>query len=373
MKIGIDFHSAEQPGSGNCTYVRNLVDALLDLNNDNEYVLYVTDSGYPYYQKFADARGVSIRTLAGKDAPRRLLSLGLKTYQDRTDILHVQYVAPPFFRGKLVVTIHDICYLRYPEYFSFGKRIYLKHLVPRALKKSHQIIAVSDFSRQEIIRAYRVAEEKTHITPEAAPPQFIPGTNLQEQEVLLNRLGIKPKYLLFVGRLDVRKNISALISAFALLKRTKPIPHQLVITGRRDFLPGALQEQISGEDIVPHIVFTGFVPEELLPRLYAQAEVFVYPSFYEGFGLPVLEAMASGCPVIASNTSSLPEIAGEAALLVDPRQPERLAQAIWTVVSDGRLRKRLRQKGLEQARKFTWRRTAETTMSAYKKAVQASA
>jgi glycosyltransferase involved in cell wall biosynthesis len=373
MKIGIDFHSAEQAGSGNCTYIRNLVESLIDLNTDNEYFLYITDSAYPYYRKFDNRRNIYIRPLAGKDAPRRLLSLGLKTYHDRIDILHVQYVAPPFFRGKLVVTIHDISFLHYPKYFAFGKRVYLKYLVPYTLRKSHQIITVSEFSRQDIIRTYHVPADKIQLTPEAAHPRFIPDTILQEQKALLRKLGIQDKYLLFVGRLDVRKNISALISAFSMIKRTKAIPHQLVIAGRQDFLRGPLQKQILAEDILPHVVFTDFVPEELLPTLYAHAEVFVYPSFYEGFGLPVLEAMASGCPVIASNTSSLPEITGDAGLLVNPHQPEKLAQAIWMVISDGILRESLRRKGLERSRKFNWRETAERTISVYKKAVQAPA
>ena len=370
MKIGIDFHAAEQAGSGNCTYIRNLVESLLATDRDNEYFLYIMDPAFPYYRQFADRRNVHLRPIGAKEALRRIPRLGLKTRLDRVDLLHVQYVAPPFYRGKLVVSIHDLSFVGNPNFFSWGKRTYLRILVPFSLKKASQVIAISDFSRQAIISTYHIPAERVHLTYLAARSGFRPEKNPDEQRSLIRKLGLRDQFLLFVGRLDVRKNILALIRAFTYLKKTKGIPHQLVITGKKDFLPVPLLKEIFADDIAQHIILTGFVPDELLPTLYSLAEVFVYPSLYEGFGLPVLEAMASGCPVIASNTTSLPEIVEEAGLLVNPRLWEGLAEAIWKVISDDTLRADLKRKSLAQSQKFRWAETAQKTMSVYKKAIQ---
>jgi glycosyltransferase involved in cell wall biosynthesis len=370
MKIGIDFHAAEQEGSGNCTYIKNLVESLLATDRENEYFLYITDPAFPYYRQFVDRRNVHLRPLGAKDALRRIPWLGLKTRLDRVDLLHVQYVAPPFYRRKLVVSVHDLSFVDNPDYFSWGKRTYLKILVPFSLKKAGQVITISDFSRRDIISAYHIPAERIHVTHLAAHPRFKPELNPEAKRSALKKLGLQDRFLLFVGRLDVRKNIMTLLRAFSYLKRTKRIPHQLVITGKKDFLPVPLLKEIYADDIVQHVVLTGFVPDELLPTLYSLAEVFVYPSLYEGFGLPVLEAMASGCPIIASNTTSFPEIVGEAGLLVNPRLWEGLAEAIWTVISDETLRADLRQKSLAQSQKFRWAETAQKTMNVYKKAIQ---
>jgi len=365
MRIGIDFHAAEQEGTGNCTYIRRLVESLLTLNGDHEYFLYITDPSRPYYEYFRHRPSVCLRNLPARNALARTPALGLKTLADKLDILHVQYVAPPIHAGKLVVTVHDISFARIPGYFSRGLRLYLKTLVPFSLKKASGIITISEYSKQDIGKRYSVPTERIHITPLAAGPEFKPDETPETRQTLLRRLGFQGPYILYVGRLDPRKNVVALTRAFADLKKTGNIPHRLVIAGRGNSQPERFRSDVEKAGLGRQAVWTGFIPDELLPSLFSQAEVFVYPSLYEGFGLPPLEAMACGCPVIASNVTALPEVIGTAGLLIDPAQTASLVEAILKVISDKALREKMRRDGLAQSRKFSWTDTARKTLAVY--------
>ena len=368
MKVGIDFHAAEQEGTGNCSYIRNLVEALIGLGSSDEFFLYITDPALAYFQRFQGLPRVHLRGLAGSNAVRRLVSLGRQASADRLDVLHVQYVAPPFYKGKLIVSVHDLAFVRNPRWFPLAKRFYLRTLVPRSLRRSSQVITLSQFSRQEIVRVYPFCAERTHVTPLAAGPRFRPGQGSPEEAAALGALGINKEYLLYVGRLNVRKNIPALLAAFACLKRTQGIPHQLVLAGPGDFWPGRGRNgRRKGDGLGPQAVWAGLVPEDLLPTLYSRASVFIFPSLYEGFGLPILEAMACGCPVVASRAASIPEIAGEAAVLVFPPEPGRLAEAVHRILADPKLREHLRLKGLERSGRFQWSDTAQKTSAIYRR------
>jgi glycosyltransferase involved in cell wall biosynthesis len=368
MRIGIDFHLAEREGTGNCSYLRQLVEALLDLGQDHEYLLYVTNPACPYYQTLPLQANIRLRPLAARNTFQRISTLGLKSLTDKVDVLHVQYVAPPVHGGKLVVTIHDISFVHCPDYFSLPLRVFLKTLVPLSIRKAAQIITVSEFSRADIQHHYPAAANKVQITHDAPASKYKPVHDPLLKQILFRTLGLQEKYILYVGRLDRRKNIGGLIRAFSLLKKTQGIPHQLVIAGQKDYLPRPLQEEISEGDIGEQILFTGFVPEELLPALYSLAEVFVYPSLYEGFGLPALEAMACGCPVIASNVTALPEVIGTAGLLIDPAQTASLVEAIIKVISDKALREKMSRDGLARAWTFSWTETAKKTLAVYEAA-----
>ncbi len=366
MRIGIDFHHAEREGTGNCSYIRNLFEALLGLEPDNDYFLYVWDPCHAYYDRFRDRERVRLRPLWSRSAPGRLASLGVLARKDKVDVLHVQYVAPLFFRGPLVVSVHDLAFLDRPECFPRSVRAYLKALVPAGLRRAAQVMTLSEFSRRALAARFPGCADKVHVGPLAACPRLSrPGTRRDRD---LQAIGVRGPFALYVGRLDARKNIPVLLKAFAMVKAEGGFGHQLVLAGPKDYWPAALDRELSRTPVREDILRTGLVSEETLARLYAAADVFVYPSLYEGFGLPVLEAMAAGCPTIASDSTSLPELVGDAGLLVPAGEPSRLAGALKRVLTDKRFRESLARKGRARAGRFSWSETARLTMAAYRRA-----
>lgn len=370
MRIGIDFHHAEREGTGNCSYIRNLFEALLGLEPENDYFLYVWDPCHAYYDRFRDRERVRLRPLWASSAPGRLASLGFLARKDKVDVLHVQYVAPPFFRGPLVVSVHDLAFLDRPECFPRPVRAYLKALVPPGLRRASEVMTLSEFSRQALASRFPGCASKVHVGPLAACPRLRrPGTRPDSD---LRSIGVRGPFILYVGRLDARKNIPVLLRAFTTLKAEGSLGHQLVLAGRKDYWPAGIERELSRSPVREDVVRPGLVSEETLAGLYASADVFVYPSLYEGFGLPVLEAMAAGCPTIASNATSLPELVGDAGLLVAAEDPSRLAGALRRVLTDGRFRKSLARKGRARAGRFSWSETARLTMAAYRRAAGAA-
>lgn len=364
MRIGIDFHSAEREGTGNCTYIRNLIEHLLELDIENEYFLYVSDLGFNYYKRFKNINNIHLRAIPIRNPLFRISLMGLLTYKDKVDVLHVQYNAPFIFRGKLIVSIHDITYVHYPQYFRKYEVIRQNILIPINIKKADKILTLSNFSKDDIVKNYHADEKKIEVIYLAANPIF--SINKTNNQSVLAKYGILGNFILSVGRIDARKNIESLIRAFVELKREMGIKQKLVLIGREDYLTEHIRNELFNELKNRDIVFAGYVQEEDLPVFYNFADVFVYPSRYEGFGLPCLEAMACGCPVIASNVSSLSEIIGDAGVLVNPLNIKEIASSIYNVISDNKLRGEMITKGLKQVNLFSWRKTAEKTLDIYK-------
>jgi glycosyltransferase involved in cell wall biosynthesis len=286
------------------------------------------------------------------------------------DVLHSPaFITPVKSPCPKVVTIHDIAYLLYPSHFSLAWMTYMKTLMPLSVRSAAAIICGSENSRQDIIRAYGVAPHKVRVVPYGIDQRrFHPGAVLNSQWAA--GLGIRDGYLLHVGALAERKNIPALLRAIANLRsHGKWGSRQLVLAGPAP--PGmtgasAIYEAIQQLDLASSVVVAGHVPDEHIPGLYTHASALIMPSLYEGFGFPVLEAMSSGTPVIASNTSSLPEVAGDAALLVPPLDEQALADAIADVLECSTAADELRSKGLQRARQFSWKRTADETVKVYR-------
>lgn len=365
MRIGIDAHAAERDGSGNCTYIRNLLLGLSRFDEKNEYLLYVTDLSHPFYQSFRERSNFKLKNLLLKNPVLRIpLVLAGRTYVDKLDILHVQYNSPLVFRGRLVVTIHDLSFLHHPEFFSRQEAYRLKVITRATVKKSACILTGSQHARDDIIQAYAVVPEKVKVIYHGISDRYVPETGGKFSSETLQKYGIEPPYILFVGRLNPRKNLSALLKAFDACK-AQGLPHKLVIAGKKDFAAQDLQVLFKSLSSQDDIVLTGYVPDEELPQLYSQADMFVYPSLYEGVGLPVLEAMSSGIPVVTSNSTSLRELVGSAGVLVDTTSVEDLAREIVRLADDPDLRGRLREKGLARAKTFSWDETARGTLEAY--------
>jgi glycosyltransferase involved in cell wall biosynthesis len=362
MKIGIDFHLAEREGTGNCTYMRNLVESLLAIDARNEYILYITRENYPYHDRFHAYKNVSLSYLGSGSPLERMLRLGRQTFRDGIDILHVNYYGPPFYHGKLIMTVHDLSFEHLPDCFTTFERVKDRILIPFYIRRADRILTVSEFSKEDMVKLYGAAPEKIVVGYNGVNPAFKPLTGGEEQEEaakILSSYGINKAYILYIGRLNRRKNLHILIDAFNRIKKDGKFEHQLVIVGRRDFLPASDMEMINSSPFYQDIVFTGYLPDQHLPLAYGRADVFVYPSLFEGFGLPCLEAMACGCPVVTSNTTSLPEVVGDTGILIDPLNPGEIAAAINAVLTDSGQRSAMARKGLERAKLFTWKHTAE--------------
>jgi len=368
MRIGIDAHAAEADGSGNCTYIRNLVLSLLAVDPENDYFLYVADPSHSFYRRLEGRPNVVLRNLKAKNPLVRIpVSLSRATAKDEVDILHVQYIAPPYHRGALVVTIHDLGFLRVPKTFSRFFVWRSKILVARAARRAAKIITGSINSKEDILKTYGLEEGKVEIVLCGVDPAFFEPPGPRRIEEVAVKYGLRRPYILSVSRLNPRKNLDVLAGAFSRFKAAGRRPHALVIAGRQDFETKktiASVRAAGGADVC----LPGFVADEDLPSLYHGAETFVYPSLFEGVGLPVLEAMASGVPVLTSATSSLPEIAGDAALTVNPRSEEEIAAALARLSDDRALREMLSTKGRTRAREFSWETAARRTLEIYRSA-----
>lgn len=260
---------------------------------------------------------------------------------------------------RQVVTVHDLSVIDHPEGFNPLFREYYRFLLPRLARRVRAVITPSAFTKERLVEWAKVAPSQVYAIPLGVDGRFRPQ-EAQAVERARMALGIPSAYyILGLGTLEPRKNLSRLLSAWERVQRELSEEVWLVVAGGKG--KRLVFKELALERLPPRLYFTGRVPDELLPPLYAGALAFVYPSLYEGFGLPPLEAMACGTPVLASNAASLPEVVGDAGLLVNPYDVEAIAHGIRQLVQDGTLREELRRKGLERARRFTWERTAEST------------
>ncbi len=377
MKIGIDARTLSGRFTGDRTYWRGLISGLAAVDTANEYLLYtrgpVEGEPMPLGPNFAWRQ---IEQPAN-DAGWMLSAFPRALKADKIDVAHTQYNIPLLGAPcPIVTTIHDVSFQVHPELFLPKDRWILNTLVPRSMQKAAVIIAVSESTRRDILRFNSaVAQDKVHVVREAAGPQFqLPNGGQETARAAANRaLGLDNQpYLLAVGVLQPRKNLALLLEALAKVKSApSPPPHRLVIAGKRGWLdetddqiaalPGSVRQQI---------VLTGYVADADLPLLYGGADALCYPSRYEGFGLPPLEAMACGCPVLCSRSSSLPEVVGDAGILLPADAAEAWASALKTLLASPAARADWRKRGLKRAALFSWDKAATETLAVYKNCVR---
>ena len=380
MRVCWDVSAAAHGRAGLGRYMRELATAMLACDDRNEYVA--------FYNRSDEARlptpldGLARIPVEQGDKPWRLrtaLSHVLNRSQDSLfsgiDLFHATDNLLPFLTGiPSVFTLHDLVFRFYPETVSGPNRWFLKMMTGRFLRASDAVIAVSERTKRDAQLLYGIPNSRISVIHEGVHSRFRPAGQ-DEIERVKHRYDLPARYLLFVGTIEPRKNLSTLLEAMTALKRqeadgtVEPIAPKLVVVGKTGWLSDGFFRRIHELDLDREVVLPGFVPDEDLPAVYSGAECFVFPSLYEGFGLPVLEAMACGAPVICSNTSSLPEIAGDAALLFDPGNPAEVRDAIVRVRSESSLRGELIGLGLRQAARFTWRDAAERTLEVYAAAV----
>ena len=287
-----------------------------------------------------------------------------RAVSDKIELIHCTTPYGTFMpcRYRNVITICDVTPLLFPAAHNRMNVWHHRYVLPAILKRADRIITISECSKRDIVKFYGISEQKITVTMLAADACYTPHPEGPGGAFVKD---LPRPYVLNVGTLEPRKNLDGLLRAFAQAKKSG-VPHTLVIAGARGWGDSRLAPLLRELGIAGSVIFTGFVEDEDLPHLYAGADFFVYPSLYEGFGIPVLEAMACGTPVIASNTSSIPEVAGDAALLVDPHSDAELSAAIISLAGDGKLRQELRERGVEQSARFTWQRTVDETLTLYR-------
>ena len=373
MRIAIDAHSVGTGLGGNESYATNLIEALAEIDQTNRYTLYVTKR--EAVERFGNRwPNFLVRsTLPHTPLIRIPLTLSAELRRNPVDVLHVQFTSPPFSPCPVVVSIHDLSFEHLPETFKWRSRKQLRITVRRTARQASQVIALSEYARNDIVNTYQVSPERISVIPLSAGAHFRPIVNEEELQRVRQTYGIKGEYMLSVGAIQPRKNLGRLVAAYARLRRAKPevkLP-KLVLAGKCGWLYDETFRAIKELELSEAVIVTGYVPENDLPALYSGAVCFIYPSYFEGFGLPPLEAMQCGVPVIAGDRTSLPEVVGDAGILVDPYDVDALAAALEKVVSDADLRSELSVKGLARAKLFEWRETARQTLAVYRKATSA--
>jgi glycosyltransferase involved in cell wall biosynthesis len=372
LHIAIDAHSVGAELGGNESYAVNLIEALAQIDQTNDYTLYVTKRAA--VERF-DQRWPNFKvkqTLPHTPLVRIPLTLSRELRRHPVDLLHVQYTAPPFAPCPVVTTIHDLAFEHLPETFNRRSWMQLRLTVRPTARRAAHIITVSEYSRADISRTYGIAPQRITVTPEAASTKFFPVTNETELRRVRESYGIQEHYILSLCSIQPRKNLVRLIEAYSSLRGVRPegkLP-QLVLAGKRGWLNTEIFRTAERNALGKDILFTDYVPERDLAGLYSGALCFVYPSYFEGFGLPVVEAMQCGVPVIAGNRTSLPEVIGDAGLLFDPFDTQALVNALAQVIDDSEGRAVLRSKGLERAKSFNWKTTARLTLGVYERAVK---
>lgn len=369
MRIGIDAtYLLTAQRSGVETYALNLVASLLELTGGDPLYLYAAGFDRP-----ADAASVLSRAQRCRLAanPRLWLRVRMPLLMalDRVDVAHFPgTLLPAWLPCPAVTTFYDLAVLRYPELYAHRELGYYQDLVPAAARRSRAVLAISECTARDLVAAFNVDPAKVFVTPLGVDPHFRPVADAESQ-VARRHSPQAPYILATVGSGHPRKNLVSVVEAFTAVAEPGL---SLVIVGAAQRDQAAVRA-VEASPLRDRIHLLGHVPQEDLPMIYSAASVFCFPSLYEGFGLPVLEAMACGTPVICSNTSSLPEVAGDAAVLIDPADPEQLPRAIAEVLADGELSARLSAAGRRRAAGFTWERCAGLTLEAYRYAAEAGA
>ena len=367
MKIAIDVRRIEDFGIG--TYVRNLVRTLASVDSENEYYL----MGDPEKATAVTILPKNFHTVCWETPPGTIamyLELNRLLRANSIDLLHIPYVrVGHYVPCPYLVTVHDVADFIYDTHRSLKQSLRWR-LVRKALQRAQRIIAVSHATKREIESLFSVAPEKIIVVENAIDERFLEAIRSEEREIVLERYQVHDPFLLYVGSAKPQKNVARLIEAFAVIKgelRDDPIYHnlKLIIIGNEISEHSDLRRAVIRTRMQNDVRFLGFVPVDTLKVFYKSAEVFVFPSLHEGFGLPPLEAMAQGTPVVTSNVSSLPEVVGDAAVLVNPENVFDIARGVQQVLMSEDLRWELRRKAKGQLDRFSWERSIGRVLEVY--------
>jgi len=369
-RIAIDYTPAYEQGGGIGRYVRELVTSLAEIDKETPYSLFIAGAG-----QLGDSPEGNFQWKPTKISPkwfariwhRLRMPIPIDLFTGQLNLFHAtDFVLPPTLpTTKTILTVHDLSFIRVPDAASPRLRAYLNQVVPRSVKNANHILADSQATKEDIVEFYDTPAEKITVLLSGVDKIFMPQADKSQIDSVRQKyqIGSKP-YIFTIGTVQPRKNYSRLIQALARLRENK-YDVQLVIAGGKGWLEDEMYQTIEETKLFDFVKLIGFADEVDLPTLYSDAMCFAFPSLYEGFGLPILESMACGTPVVTSNISSLPEVAGNDALLVDPYDVEELAYALERILTDTELRQKLVDGGLQRAKAFTWERSAIQLRSVY--------
>jgi glycosyltransferase involved in cell wall biosynthesis len=348
-------------------YIQNLLNHLPEVDPHFDYTVFLGERRYP------GGSGLNLRFSrlpTQRPQARIFWEQAIQPWSVRKaglDLIHgTAFVGPQVSTCPFVVTVHDLSFISYPQNFPALNRAYLRTFTQLSVRRARRVIAVSESTKRDLMRYYDVSGDRVDVVYNGVDPSFRPMPAADVAEFRRQR-ELPDRFILFVGTLEPRKNVTRLIEAYARLPRSRP---PLMLLGGKGWLYDEVFGCVETLELRGEVSFVGYVPVEELPLWYNAASLFVYPSLYEGFGLPPLEAMACGTPVVASDASSLPEVVGQAGLLADPTSSEALAQAIQQVLESPVLQEEMGAAGLVRAKGFSWRRTADCTVASYRRALK---
>jgi glycosyltransferase involved in cell wall biosynthesis len=369
MRFSVDAHAIGCRLTGNEVYIRNLLSYFARLDQDSEFFAYLAK---PWAESSVPQR-FEKRRVSANPFKRLGLDLAARVRADRPDLLHVQYTGPLFCPVPLVVSVHDVSYLEYPQYFTRFRAAQLKLTVKRTVENAARVLTPSEFSRDAILRHYSIDERKVIVVPNAASAVFRPVERQVAAAAVEKKFGFPGPFILTVGDLQPRKNHLGLMRAFESVLRANPqLAHRLVFVGKETWYTRELRRAVASSAIADRVHFTGFVEDADLVHFYSACDLMVFPSFYEGFGLPILEAMACGRAVACSSLTAMPEVADGAGILFDPYSQQEMVRAISDVLLDAELRMRLERLGTQRAAQFSWEQSARRTLDVYYEVAGAS-
>jgi glycosyltransferase involved in cell wall biosynthesis len=365
MRIGIDARIAHYSCGGIRSYVLHLLGALAALDGEMDYLVLHSRKGRDISPSVSNFRPVPCWTPSHHRFER--WTLGIEIARWGVDLLHSpDFIPPAFGYSRSVITIHDLNFLYYPRFLTSESRRYYNGQIEWAVERAEHILADSHATKADLASLLGVASERITVVHLAADSSFRPLPEMEARQGA-GRYGLEPGFLLFVGTLEPRKNVPGLLQAYRIVLDQAVTSSPLVLVGGKGWLYDEIFDWVERLDLRGQVRFLHAVPDTDMPRLYNAASLLTTPSFYEGFGLPALEAMSCGTPVVVSDRASLPEVVGEAGLLVDPDKPEDIARALRRVLTNESLRARMRRMGLTQAARFSWRLVAQQTLAVYRK------
>jgi len=373
LRVCLDLSPTVHRRAGLGTYAGALASAFHSLEDTADLTLFYNDPAHAHPLPSALAN-LPHQTIPLATKPWRLLAalsqqldFGLDRWLPECEIFHAtEHLLPRLKRCKTVLTVHDLIFALFPEHHLPLNKWFLNRFMPVFVRRADAIITISESSQRDLVRLYNVPTERITVIYEGVDARFQSNSDPESSTSLRQRYHLPDRFILYVGTIEPRKNLTTLLEAL------KPLQGmysglKLVIAGRPGWLYQPTFDRIKALGLEDQVRVLGYVPDEDLPALYRAAEVFVFPSLYEGFGLPPLEAMACGTPVICSNTSSLPEVVGDAGLLVNPHDVAAWTAALERLLSEAELRQELRQRGLHRATKFTWKEAAGRTLEVYQR------
>jgi glycosyltransferase involved in cell wall biosynthesis len=363
MRIGIFVAMAGRSAGGPETYEVELVRALARLDQRNEYLVYCTGP------EAAAAIGVrqpnfAYRLLRPAFRPVSIaITLPAMLARDGLDFYHCTFTPPPWSPREYVFTVHCLSSLRHPEFYRPLTAMRLNALIKVGVRRARQIVCVSGTTRDDVAAEFGIPLERMAVTYNGVGPEFVPPPDPAAARAVVDGLGVRGDYILYLGKQQAHKNLARLVEAYA---RVRPNA-SLVLAGREQGAATGIEEAVSRHGLRDRVVRLGYVPTEAKVPLYQCARMFAFPSLWEGFGIPIVEAMACGTPVLTSTATSLPEVAGDAAVVVDPLNIDSMAEGMARLDLHAGLREQLRARGLERAKLFTWDNCARQTLDAYRR------